>query len=194
MRKLGIAFLVLAAVGAGCGGSDAAGIGGGGGSSGSSGSSGGGGGGGGAGCPSYAPKPSAACSVAGASCDYDCAHGGVATATCKGGSWNVEASALGCPPGSDGPLACGSATCSASEYCVTPCCGGAYPQCEDMPASGVCPTGTHEDTTCNNTQTGKGCRPDPCRPPPPYCTGDVTKLDYGCTPDPKTRLVTCVCA
>ncbi|HEY8076028.1 MAG TPA: hypothetical protein VIF62_18000 [Labilithrix sp.] len=188
MRMLAIAFLVLGAVVVGCGGSDASGIGGGGGGDD------GGGGGGGAGCPSFAPTAGSSCSVAGASCDFDCAHGGVATATCKSGKWSVEATALGCPPGSDGPIACGTTTCSGSQYCVQPCCGGAYPQCDEIPASGVCPAGTHEDTACNNTMTGKGCRPDPCTPPAPYCTGDTSKLDYGCTPDPKTRLVTCVCA
>lgn len=84
--------------------------------------------------------------------------------------------------GGGGPIACGSTTCSADQYCVIPCCGGAAPACFSVGDAGTCPSGSHSG--CNmpaTTGCAVGttcCQYNPCVPPPPYCT---TTKPTGCT-------------
>lgn len=88
-----------------------------------------------------------------------------------------------------GPIACNGSTCSATQYCVQPCCGGAGPFCEPLPDSGTCPSGTHLQVNCRNG-TGPGCESDPCKPPPPYCSDSVPT---GCQVGSDGSVV-CLCA
>lgn len=72
----------------------------------------------------------------------------------------------------DSPFACGSDTCSVTQYCIHPCCGGAPPPCMSMPEGGACPIGFHQGCSspmgaCSNPQNC--CEMDPCTPPPAYC-------------------------
>lgn len=92
-------------------------------------------------------------------------------------------------PPADGPFACGSQTCGATQLCVHPCCGGTAPPCEPALDGGACPAGFHPDPSC--PQQSGGCRADPCTPPPPYCTDKVT--EPGCTLT-QGHDVMCLCA
>jgi hypothetical protein len=88
------------------------------------------------------------------------------------------------------PVRCGAASCSASEVCVNPCCGGAAPPCQPAPDGGACPAGAYG---CVVTPGGRpGCA-TPCTPPPPFCQPASSALPAGCTPG-KDRQVSCVCA
>ena len=191
---------VVAATASGCGGTSGSGVG--------SGDDGGGGGGAGddgggsgnaAGCPANVPAQGSSCFDAGLACHYDCAHGGgnVSDATCTAGKWNVITSEIACEPGDSGDggaIACGSTTCSSTQLCVSPCCGGAQPACVE-PNGGTCPPGTHAAVTCPKFPSGEGCAADPCTPPPPYCIDDPSKLPYGCTQSKDApRNVSCLCA
>jgi hypothetical protein len=89
----------------------------------------------------------------------------------------------------DGPFACGAATCSATQYCENPCCGGAAPPCLPALDAGQCPVGTHADPTC--WAASGACREDPCTPPPPFCT-DKVPTDPGCTRN--GHQIVCMCA
>lgn len=89
--------------------------------------------------------------------------------------------------------ACGTTTCAASQYCVSPCCGGAQQACYVLDSGTTCPSGFSYGF-CNEGG-GYGCVPDPCTPPPPYCTGSLSGLPAGCSQDTgDPRKVVCVCA
>ncbi len=83
--------------------------------------------------------------------------------------------------------ACGTQTCSASQYCVRPCCGGAGPLCDPLPEGGTCPPGT---TQANCNFGGPGCQQGPCTPPPPYCSATIPS---GCSLQQDGQVV-CTCA
>jgi hypothetical protein len=58
-----------------------------------------------------------------------------------------------------------------------------------LPDSGMCPQGTHFETTCMMPSgLGPGCRPDPCTPPPPYCAATDACIGPG-----QKRDVSCQC-
>jgi hypothetical protein len=154
------------------------------------------------GCPAGVPPSGQPCSLSkGTTCTYGAC--GATFAACDG-TWAIGTTNVVCnppdarsdaPPPADGPFACGRQTCSATAYCVYPCCGGVAPPCEEKPEGGTCPAGTH-DEFCAPIQTGvpgQNCRADPCTPPPPYCTDDASALPYGCTVG-GTHDVSCVCA
>lgn len=92
--------------------------------------------------------------------------------------WSGNAGAAGSSGanagGGDGaPLACGSMTCGASQYCVIPCCGGAAPACFPSSSDGKCPAGSHSGCTTNPTACTSPagcCQQDNCTPQPPFCT------------------------
>jgi hypothetical protein len=71
---------------------------------------------------------------------------------------------------SNEPFACGATSCSGSEVCMHPCCGGAPPPCEPLDDGGTCPDGYVISNQClNGNGSTMGCAPPPCKPPPPYC-------------------------
>jgi len=76
--------------------------------------------------------------------------------------------------GADGePLACGSVTCGAAQYCVIPCCGGTAPACFPASSDGKCPAGSHSGCSTNPTactSSSSCCQQDSCSPPPPFCS------------------------
>lgn len=100
----------------------------------------------------------------------------------------------------DGPVPCGTTMCTADEYCVVPCCGGAAPPCLPREPDGSCPAGTSDTGMCLDSSE---CQADPCTPPPPscyprsMCTGDTCPPQDGCgggAYDPGTRTYSCICA
>jgi hypothetical protein len=112
------------------------------------------------------------------------ANDGGAPGTDAGGDSRVDAGG----PIDGGPaLTCGAATCSATQYCLNPCCGGARPRCIDKPTSGVCPAGFHP-ASCDAFP--QGCEQDACVPPPPRCVDDPKQ--GGCTL--RGRELICLCA
>ena|SRR5688572_5688530 len=83
------------------------------------------------------------------------------------------------------PVACADAMCGPQEVCVLPCCGGAPPACEPLPAGGECPKGS---TVVGPEQCAFGCDADmccmpfgDCEPAPPYCA-DAAELVCGGQP------------
>jgi hypothetical protein len=72
--------------------------------------------------------------------------------------------------GAGGSGGCGGLTCSSTQVCVHPSCGGAAPQCVAVPAQG-CPSGWAPVTLCTYASggSGPGCLPPPCTPPPAFC-------------------------
>jgi hypothetical protein len=79
------------------------------------------------------------------------------------------------------PTECGTQTCSAAQYCVIPCCGGAPPQCTPKPSGGTCPPGTHAGCSFNTGQCADPancCQQDPCTPPPRFCSD---QMPVGCS-------------
>jgi hypothetical protein len=96
------------------------------------------------------------------------------------------------PPPADGPFACGSETCSPTQYCIHPCCGGAPPLCQDKPDGGGCPRGFHEGCSGGvgvGSCTGPDCcEADPCQPPPPYCADSP---ESGCDPQQRDCVLLC---
>ena len=144
-------------------------------------------------------------------CPYACA--GDYLPTCEDGAWTCNSPPPGCGGDSshakrdggtrldaaaDGPtdapadaplepLVCGpNLTCEATQLCVQPCCGGPAPECQKLPASGECPTGTRA-TPCANGSLG--CVEVACTPAPAYCSDTVPDQ---CKRD--GRFVRCVCA
>lgn len=92
-------------------------------------------------------------------------------------------------PEATGPLACGSTTCSATEYCIVPCSGGILPIC--IPTeNGACPSGTQSGMCLGDGgPTPAGCVTSP---PPPYCSASPT-----CNGNPGRatgRRIDCMCA
>ncbi len=96
-------------------------------------------------------------------------------ASVKSGRWTVQLSEQACPPTE--PFACGKTTCTAAQYCVTPCCGGPAPACNPIPDA-VCPAGT-TPSTCNGGLPG--CVDGPRTPPAPYCVDSPSPPPSGCT-------------
>jgi hypothetical protein len=81
---------------------------------------------------------------------------------------------------SDQPFGCGSATCLATQYCVTPClpCGGP-PACVAADDAGVCPPGSlYRPGICAGMPFGRVCEPQ-CNPLPPYCVDDPSQACGG---------------
>src|SRR5262249_33582689 len=71
------------------------------------------------GCPAAIPQSGTPCpaSLGKKACSYGCNVGGPATAGCVDGKWSVGYLDSLCePPPADGPFACGSTTCSATQY------------------------------------------------------------------------------
>ncbi|MGO8995268.1 MAG: hypothetical protein ACLQVI_18280 [Polyangiaceae bacterium] len=159
-------------------------------------------------CPTTGPSNGDSCSfAAGTRCDYGCSNGGPSIATCTGSTWSVAVLEIPCtapddagsdanPPPANGPFACGSEICSATQYCEQPCCGGIAPPCEAMPDAGGCPQGWHSAycTPPGIYESGNNCQADPCTPPPPTCVDSLESED-GCNPSPAgSRYLECVCA
>ena len=91
-----------------------------------------------------------------------------------GGSAGTGAGTAG--TGGAGPIECGAQICSASQYCVIPCCGGAPPQCTPKPSGGTCPAGTHAGCAVNISQCPDPvncCQQDACTPPPRFCSDEM---------------------
>jgi hypothetical protein len=160
-------------------------------------------------CPASSPANGSACALAaGTECHYGCDSGGPSTATCTGSKWSVAALEIACVadggagdasgdalPPADGPFACGSQTCGATQYCLHPCCGGVAPACEPMPDSGTCPPGTHSEQCqpWGGGTFGANCRQDPCTPPPPSCIDDPSQ-SHGCQSiNPSSHDLFCLC-
>ncbi|HMR09653.1 MAG TPA: hypothetical protein PKA88_27940 [Polyangiaceae bacterium] len=100
----------------------------------------------------------------------DSGTGGTASGGTGGGTGgNSSDAAPDAPPPADGPFACGSETCGATQYCIQPCCGGAPPQCIDKPEGGTCPSGFHDGCSFGGCSGNDCCEADPCTPPPAYC-------------------------
>ena len=100
---------------------------------------------------------------------------------------------MGPPPRSTGAsIACGSNTCSPTQFCVHPCCGGAPPAClpNPNPDGGTCPHGpctfVGPNAACNNL--ANCCAAAPCTPPAPYC---ADKNPVGCLLQGRICLLTC---
>jgi len=66
----------------------------------------------------------------------------------------------GAVPPADGPFACGTSTCTATQYCVQPCDCGGEQACNPLGDAGACPTGQ---------QLQGNCCIQPCTNPPPSC-------------------------
>jgi len=98
------------------------------------------------------------------------------------------------------PLACGSMTCGASQYCVIPCCGGTAPACFPASSDGTCPTGSHSGCNSNLGQCTSPvscCQYDPCSAPPPYCSDSEPTLCFssqGLPGPPQNRTCRMMCA
>ena len=71
----------------------------------------------------------------------------------------------GQPADSGGPFACGTSTCSGSELCIHPCCGGAM-ICAPRGNSGTCPPGLQISQTCPSMQPCSNV----CIPAAPFCS------------------------
>jgi hypothetical protein len=73
--------------------------------------------------------------------------------------------------GTGGSLTCGTETCTGTQICVHPACGGGTPsQCMPVGDGGQCLTGWTLSTTCAGLGgQGVGCMPPPCTPPAPFC-------------------------
>ena len=85
----------------------------------------------------------------------------------------------GALPPADGPFACGTGTCSATQYCVQECTCGGVLACGQPSDAGTCPTGQVLENNC--------CI-QPCSNPPPSCQDTVQ-----CTGFSSTRSVQCPC-
>lgn len=104
------------------------------------------------------------------------AQTGGASSSGAGGTGGGGDSAGTAGTGGAGPTPCGAETCSASQYCVNPCCGGAPPQCIPQSSGGTCPPGTHLGCTVNPqgcSDPANCCQQDPCTPPPPFCSDQI---------------------
>ncbi|MCC6899838.1 MAG: hypothetical protein IT377_12735 [Polyangiaceae bacterium] len=113
-------------------------------------------------------------------CGDDGSTSGTGGAAGTGGTGASGGSAgTGGVPPADGPFACGTTTCSASQYCIHPCCGGAPPMCEPKPEGGTCPAGYHDGCQTGSCSSPSGCcEMDPCKPAPPYC---ADQPEAGCS-------------
>ena len=73
-----------------------------------------------------------------------------------------------------GPISCGTTTCTGTEFCVQPCCGGAQ-VCLPYDDAGTCPKGTQYSTTCGPAQPCTYV----CIPPPAFCSPTCPGLPQG---------------
>jgi hypothetical protein len=76
--------------------------------------------------------------------------------------------------GAAGSLACGTATCTGTQVCVHPACGGGTPPpCSPVGDGGQCAPGWTYSSSCASltppTTLGPGCYPPACTPPAPFC-------------------------
>src|SRR6478736_48093 len=121
------------------------------------------------------------------------------------GGWSANAGAAGSSGANAGgaggePLACGSMTCGAAQYCVIPCCGGTAPACFPASTDGKCPTGSHSGCTTNPTactSPASCCQQDDCTAPPPFCSDAVPSMCFssqGLPGPPKDRICQKMCA
>ncbi len=102
-----------------------------------------------------------------------CSHDGPLDGTLSDGG-AADLPAMADLAGADlGPFACGSGTCTASQVCIVPCCGGAGNQCDPPPDGGW----MSQDQCGQGQQWGfcvlmgigvQGCY-SPCVPPPSFC-------------------------
>ncbi len=98
------------------------------------------------------------------------------------------------PPPATAPFACGTQTCGVTQYCISPCCGGAPPRCTSQDDAGACPPGTHYVAQCSNRLGGDlHCEDDPCKPRPPFCSDDAGGCFGGAERGITTRHVGCIC-
>lgn len=86
----------------------------------------------------------------------------------SGSGGNGAGGSGGSSGGSGGTAACGDTSCTSSEVCVRPGCGGGTPVCDPVLDGGQCPSGWTE-SLCGGTPTRTGCVPPPCTPPAPFC-------------------------
>jgi len=127
------------------------------------------------------------------------------TGGANAGSGGVSSGAAGSSGANAGgvggePLACGSMTCGAAQYCVIPCCGGTAPACFPASSDGKCPAGSHSGCTTNPTactSPASCCQQDDCTPPPPFCSDAVPAMCFpspGVPGPPKDRICKKMCA
>jgi hypothetical protein len=79
------------------------------------------------------------------------------------------------PPPAPAPFACGSAICTETQYCITPCC---EPDPYEGPCvaktNGTCPPGYADSPAACAGPSGP-CEYVQCTPPPPYCVDDPSQ-------------------
>jgi len=82
----------------------------------------------------------------------------------------------------DSGVVCGDGTCTATEVCIEPCCGGPAPGCYAMPTSGECQAGDTEvdPSSCGGDCGGERCcQMGPCTPDPPFCVEESSLVCEG---------------
>lgn len=135
-------------------------------------------------CPAH-PAPASACTRAGHCCVYQESPSILTGCTCdQSNHWVCANQLCGCVGTTTG---CGTKTCTGSEICVQPCCGGAPPQCLPLPDGGTCPSGS---VACSAGRPG--CY-TPCVPPPAFCHPRTEPLPGGCRLGNDGQVI-CLCA
>jgi hypothetical protein len=105
---------------------------------------------------------------------------GVATGPTGDGGLDAAADGSHYVPPADGPFACGSSTCTPTQFCVQECTCGGVRQCDPVTDAGTCPPGeTLEGNCCVR----------PCSNPPPACQDTATCGG----PQNGSRYVNCPC-
>jgi len=107
----------------------------------------------------------------------------VAACSSSSSSQAPDASADGSPTM---PFACGTATCSAGQWCVQPCSCGGLAACEPTDDAGACPTGSTLQQC--GAADHMGCIVT-CTNPPPSCQGSIPGACY----DQGGGMVRCAC-
>ncbi|HET7542414.1 MAG TPA: hypothetical protein VFK05_21240 [Polyangiaceae bacterium] len=126
--------------------------------------------------------------------------GNAGSGASSGNAGGAGASGANAGSGGGAPLACGSTTCGASQYCVIPCCGGTAPSCFPASSDGKCPAGSHSGCTTNPTactSPSSCCQQDDCSPPPPYCSDAKPTMCFpspGVPGEPQGRICQKMCA
>lgn len=108
-----------------------------------------------------------------------CSSGGGSSSSPGDGGGADAASPDGSPPPADGPFACGTSTCSATQFCVQQCTCGGVQACGPVSDAGTCPAGQVLQNSCCIV---------PCTNPPPSCEDVVTCGGYS-----TSRMVQCPC-
>jgi hypothetical protein len=67
-----------------------------------------------------------------------------------------------------GAAPCGTQSCTSSEVCIHPGCGGGNAICDPLPDGGQCPSGWTQ-SFCSAPASRLGCVPPPCTVPAPFC-------------------------